>query len=320
MSDDDLITLPATIPAYSLSYKRWGLVDVDTIDKIQWKDGIYDMLQMESEQKEMVRGIIESHHASSSSFDDFIPGKGRGLVFLLHGPPGCGKTLTAGMTFRPRLSEYFLTLTESAAETLHRPLYYVSGAELGLIDIFNYRNNSIEDQLELIFKRIARWEAILLFDEAESFVASRDQQSGDGRKHALTSILLRMLEYQSGIVFLTTNRLSDFDTALFSRVHVTLKFEQLSAESCEFIWKRMAMQTEHSLSEEDFKALSRIPLDGRTIKNILRVASLQVQLRLRRESAGDKRLQMKDVKKVLRYTVGSGGNELVAERLKEFYS
>jgi hypothetical protein len=29
---------------------------------------------------------------------------------------------------------------------------------------------------------------------------------------------------------------------------------------------------------------------------------------------------MKDVKKVLRYTVGSGGNELVAERLKEFYS
>ena len=214
---------------------------------------------------------------------------------------------------------YLLTFTESAAETLHRPLYYVSGAELGLIDIFNYRDTSIEDQLELIFKRIARWEAILLFDEAESFVASRDQQSGDGRKNALTSILLRMLEYQSGIIFLTTNRLSDFDTALFSRVHITLKFEQLSAESCEFIWKKMAMQTEHSLSEEDFQALSRIPLDGRTIKNILRVASLQVKLRLRTEVGGDKKMLMKDVKKVLRYTVGSGGNQLVAERLKEFY-
>jgi hypothetical protein len=36
-----------------------------------------------------------------------------------------------------------------------------------------------------------------------------------------------MLEYQSGIVFLTTNRLSDFDKALFSRVHMALPFQPL---------------------------------------------------------------------------------------------
>ena len=28
---------------------------------------------------------------------DFVPGKGTGLTFLLHGKPGVGKTLTAGM-------------------------------------------------------------------------------------------------------------------------------------------------------------------------------------------------------------------------------
>lgn len=208
---------------------------------------------------------------------------------------------------------------ESAAETLHRPLYYVSGAELGLLETINHRSIPLEDQLELIFKRIARWEAILLFDEAESFVASRDQSSADGKKNALTSILLRMLEYQSGIIFLTTNRVSDFDTALFSRVHITLKFEQLSEDHCEFIWKKMATQIEHTLSDDDFRALGRIPLDGRTIKNVLRVASLQLKLRLRRQNDGDKRLQMEDVKKVLKYTIGSGGNEIVSQRLKEFY-
>jgi hypothetical protein len=96
LSDEQLLTLPAMIPAYSLTFKCWGLTDVDNIENIKWKGDLYDMLQMEPEQKEMVRGIIESHHASSSSFDDFVPGKGRGLVFLLHGPPGCGKTLTAG--------------------------------------------------------------------------------------------------------------------------------------------------------------------------------------------------------------------------------
>lgn len=207
---------------------------------------------------------------------------------------------------------------ESAAETLHRPLYYISGAELGLLETISYRNNSIEDQLELIFKRIARWEAILLFDEAESFVASRDQHAADGKKNALTSILLRMLEYQSGIIFLTTNRVSDFDTALFSRVHVTLKFEQLSVEHCRFIWKKLATQTEHDLAEEDFDALAKIPLDGRTIKNVLRVASLQVKMRLR-NGGGDERMQMSDIKKVLKYTVGNVGEGAIKHRLEEFY-
>jgi hypothetical protein len=27
---------------------------------------------------------------------DLVPGKGRGQIFLLHGPPGVGKTFTAG--------------------------------------------------------------------------------------------------------------------------------------------------------------------------------------------------------------------------------
>ena len=37
-----------------------------------------------------------SHLRQSDRFDDLIPGKGGGVVILLHGPPGVGKTLTAG--------------------------------------------------------------------------------------------------------------------------------------------------------------------------------------------------------------------------------
>jgi ATP-dependent Lon protease len=32
---------------------------------------------------------------------DFVKGKGNGLIFLLHGPPGVGKTCTAGKVFSP---------------------------------------------------------------------------------------------------------------------------------------------------------------------------------------------------------------------------
>jgi len=30
------------------------------------------------------------------NYQDIVPGKGKGLVFLLYGKPGLGKTLTAG--------------------------------------------------------------------------------------------------------------------------------------------------------------------------------------------------------------------------------
>ena len=92
----DLLIAPATVVAYSLSLKKWGLVEVQRCRPIEWRTDVYKKLQMDEGQKEVVRNVIESHHSTSSVFDDFIPGKGRGLVFLLFGPPGCGKTMTAG--------------------------------------------------------------------------------------------------------------------------------------------------------------------------------------------------------------------------------
>ncbi|CZR59474.1 uncharacterized protein PAC_09366 [Phialocephala subalpina] len=300
----DLLTAPATVAAYSLSFKEWGLIEIESIRPVVWQEGAYDMLQMDPEKKEVVRGVIESHHASSTAFDDFIPGKGRGLVFLLYGPPGCGKTMTA----------------ESAAETLHRPLYYISGAELGLLDNLNYQSISIEEKLGRIFKRIARWEAILLFDEADTFVASRGGRDHDGKRNALTSILLRMLEYQSGIIFLTTNRITDFDKALFSRVHVTLQFEQLLPSQRRFIWENMTRQTDCDFSESDFERLSQIPLDGRTIKNILRVASLHAKMRERNTKTSYLKMGIADIKAVLRLAVVDPENEDFAQKVQEFYN
>ena len=40
-------------------------------------------------------------------------------------------------------------------------------------------------------------------------------------------VFLRILEYYSGILFLTTNRLGDFDEAFTSRIHLSLHYPQL---------------------------------------------------------------------------------------------
>lgn len=92
-----LITMPSFIPAFSLSKRSWGFIDVNGISDIQWDTNAYENLQMDHERKESVRRLVSTHRTFSSGFDDFISGKGKGLVFLLHGPPGSGKTMTAGM-------------------------------------------------------------------------------------------------------------------------------------------------------------------------------------------------------------------------------
>lgn len=46
---------------------------------------------------ENVRGKSFMHESEQSSWSaDFVTGKGEGLIFLLHGKPGVGKTYTAG--------------------------------------------------------------------------------------------------------------------------------------------------------------------------------------------------------------------------------
>ena len=129
-----------------------------------------------------------------------------------------------------------------------------------------------------------------------------------------------MIEYQSGIIFLTTNRITDFDKALFSRVHITLRFEPLLSSQRRFVWENMAKQTDHDFDESDFERLSRIPLDGRTIKNILRVASLHTKMRERNTKGSGVKMGISDVEAVLRFAVGDPKNEDIAQKVEEFYN
>jgi len=47
---------------------------------------------MTKERKDLIKCLVKNY---KGSFTDIINGKGGGCIFLLHGPPGIGKTLTA---------------------------------------------------------------------------------------------------------------------------------------------------------------------------------------------------------------------------------
>jgi SpoVK/Ycf46/Vps4 family AAA+-type ATPase len=79
---------------------------------------------------------------------------------------------------------------------------------------------------------------VVLLDEADVFLEARDEKGGDPKRNALVAVLLSALEYFSGIVFLTTNRLRSSDKAMKARVHLALGYTPPKNEVRRKIWSQ----------------------------------------------------------------------------------
>jgi AAA+ superfamily predicted ATPase len=78
-------------------------------------------------------------------------------------------------------------------------------------------------------------------------------------------------------MFLTTNRVSSFDPAFKSRIHLAIKYPSLSSQSRRNLWKMFIMRgaPEHPppwMTEQFLDRLAAEELNGRQIKNIVRTA------------------------------------------------
>jgi len=77
---------------------------VDNISQILWNKSAFDDLVISDHHKDLVRSLVSIHKednqkgtgSNATKQNDIIAGKGNGLIMLLHGSPGTGKTLTAG--------------------------------------------------------------------------------------------------------------------------------------------------------------------------------------------------------------------------------
>ena len=167
-----------------------GAFSLSRVTDVKWSIGLLDSLVLDSGLKTSLRHIVQ--YRTKTTFDDFVSGKGRGFVGLLSGPPGLGKTFTA----------------EAIAESGQRPLYVVSTGVLGATA------SAISKELSQILDLCAHWNAVLLLDEAEVFLAKRSLN--DLERNAVVAVFLRELEYYQGIMFLTTNMPHSIDEAFSS--------------------------------------------------------------------------------------------------------
>lgn len=118
---------------------------------------------------------------SAANYDDVIKGKGKRIIFLQHGPPGVGQTFTAGrLPSRKDIATVVLINNkESIAETIQRPLYTMSSPDL--VTFLPY----VEEQLSTALALATKWNAVVLIDEADVFMAERNLV--DLQRNALVS-------------------------------------------------------------------------------------------------------------------------------------
>ena len=76
---------------------------------------------------------------------------------------------------------------------------------------------------------------MLLLDEADVFLAQRTRT--DVKRNSLVSVFLRVLEYFTGVLFLTTNRVGSIDEAFKSRIHIILYYPPLDRKQTMAIWE-----------------------------------------------------------------------------------
>ena len=94
----DLKLCPPTYPIFSLDEQEWYNVGIEFLSDIEWQIEAFDKLEITNDQKKLLAGLTKAHSLKMDKrSQDMISGKGKGLVILLYGRPGVGKTLTAGM-------------------------------------------------------------------------------------------------------------------------------------------------------------------------------------------------------------------------------
>ncbi|KAK0620529.1 hypothetical protein B0T14DRAFT_233706 [Immersiella caudata] len=250
--DSDILLLPRRVVAYSLRDRRFYNLDVHSLRRVEKHSDIFQDLKINPGHQRIIQSLVTAHFENRllqkekpflSLGQDLVFGKGSGLFILLHGVPGVGKTATA----------------EAVAQHFNKPLFSITCGNLGLDP------GSVEAELKEIFRLAHLWDCVLLLDEADVFLARRDIASL--KRNALVSVFLRVLEYYSGILFLTTNRVGTIDEAFKSRIHLSLYYERLSERQMEAIFRvniRRLRKIEEEKAEQLYSAAKEEqPLDIR---------------------------------------------------------
>lgn len=124
---------------------------------------------------------------------------------------------------------------EAVAKVLNKKVYHINYSELESKYVGETPKN-----IRRAFECATRDDAVLIFDEADSFLGKRLSsvtQSADYGVNSTRSVLLMELEKFSGVVVFTTNLISNYDEAFKRRILLSVYFDMPDEKARLQIWK-----------------------------------------------------------------------------------
>ncbi|KAK3954781.1 hypothetical protein QBC32DRAFT_335414 [Pseudoneurospora amorphoporcata] len=251
--------VPATLPVYGLGCRKWLWILTDKLQRVEWNKSALTYLQQDRITKSLVETLLQGHKNPRTVSHDGSSAKRRGLIFHFYGEPGLGKRFTA----------------ESIAETLEQPLYSISSRELGR------GIETVERRLRNFFRRAQQWNAVALIDEAHVLFQKSNlldlSIDTPAMARVFYQLLLRLMESFQGVLVLISTHKREFDEDFRSYIHLTIGYPKLSSKAQSQIWTYLAKtqkdtDIDQSWTDEVFRELGRLSINGRTIKNTLRTA------------------------------------------------
>ncbi|CUG93186.1 AAA ATPase, putative [Bodo saltans] len=199
-----------------------------------------------SETTSMVLNTIE-HYAlfdkckRQCGFGDGLGASGSGLVILFYGPSGTGKTM----------------LANAVAHDLKKKLL--------LVNLLQFKSDAKSpDVLRFIFREAKLNDAVIFFDECETFFETREA-------NPLVTAILAEFERYDGIIILATNRAQIIDEAMNRRISLMIEFKLPDHQMREKIWR--AHLPKH-LTKADDVDLEGLALDYELSGGLIRNAML----------------------------------------------
>ncbi len=194
-----LLGHPREEPEFSSAFPARSLRTVHTLDTLalppeaeQKLKGLLDRIRLRS--KVLGQWGFQGHHDHAA-----------GLIALLEGPPGTGKTTAAAALGK-----------EAGLPVFRVDLSAVVSKYIG----------ETEKNLSLLFDRAERQDWILFFDEADALFGKRTEVSDSRDRFAnqQVSYLLQRVEAFQGVTLLATNLSRNVDEAFVRRIHVRIRF------------------------------------------------------------------------------------------------
>lgn len=186
---------------------------------------------------------------------------------IFYGVAGTGKTMTA-MSLAKTLKKPILSLDCSKILSM-----YVGESEKNVRKIF--------DKFKELSKK-AQVEPILLLNEADQFLSSRNEGQGgsvDKMHNQMQNIFLEQIERFEGILIATTNLIDNIDKAFSRRFNYKVEFKKPTIKQRLRLWQLMLPENADFTDNFDIDLLTRYELTGGQINLIIKNSAYKVAIR-----------------------------------------